>query len=83
MFLSLSEIKHHPRGLVVLFFTELWERFSYYGMRDTGSLFNSDLNDKNPGFGWSNKDAIMFMVGTPLYLFSMYTWRYNWGSIHN
>ncbi|MBP6619974.1 MAG: MFS transporter, partial [Leadbetterella sp.] len=23
----------HPRGLFVLFFTEMWERFSYYGMR--------------------------------------------------
>ena len=23
----------HPRGLVILFFTEMWERFSYYGMR--------------------------------------------------
>ncbi|HEX2237305.1 MAG TPA: MFS transporter, partial [Gammaproteobacteria bacterium] len=23
----------HPRGLYVLFFTELWERFSFYGMR--------------------------------------------------
>ena len=23
----------HPRGLATLFFTELWERFSYYGMR--------------------------------------------------
>jgi len=23
----------HPRGLAVLFFTEMWERFSYYGMR--------------------------------------------------
>src|SRR5262249_43540242 len=23
----------HPRGLSVLFFTEMWERFSYYGMR--------------------------------------------------
>ena len=23
----------HPRGLVVLFLTEMWERFSYYGMR--------------------------------------------------
>ncbi|MDP2765436.1 MAG: MFS transporter, partial [Brevundimonas sp.] len=23
----------HPRGLVVLFFTEMWERFSFYGMR--------------------------------------------------
>jgi POT family proton-dependent oligopeptide transporter len=25
--------KGHPRGLYVLFFTEMWERFSYYGMR--------------------------------------------------
>jgi POT family proton-dependent oligopeptide transporter len=23
----------HPSGLYVLFFTEMWERFSYYGMR--------------------------------------------------
>ena len=23
----------HPRGLYTLFFTEMWERFSYYGMR--------------------------------------------------
>jgi POT family proton-dependent oligopeptide transporter len=23
----------HPRGLVILFFTEMWERFSFYGMR--------------------------------------------------
>ncbi len=23
----------HPRGLATLFFTEMWERFSFYGMR--------------------------------------------------
>ena len=28
-----KEIFGHPRGLFVLFFTEMWERFSYYGMR--------------------------------------------------
>ena len=27
------EFLGHPRGLVILFFTEMWERFSYYGMR--------------------------------------------------
>ena len=27
------QLRSHPRGLVVLFFTEMWERFSYYGMR--------------------------------------------------
>src|SRR6266581_4459156 len=29
----------HPRGLSTLFFTELWERFSYYGMRSLLMLF--------------------------------------------
>jgi len=29
----------HPRGLSTLFFTELWERFSYYGMRALLILF--------------------------------------------
>jgi POT family proton-dependent oligopeptide transporter len=29
----LAQMRHHPRGLVVLFFAEMWERFSYYGMR--------------------------------------------------
>src|SRR5688500_17124800 len=29
----------HPRGLTTLFFTELWERFSYYGMRALLTLF--------------------------------------------
>ena len=29
----------HPSGLYVLFFTEMWERFSYYGMRALFVLF--------------------------------------------
>src|SRR5712691_6031313 len=32
----------HPRGLSVLFFTEMWERFSYYGMRALLVLFMTD-----------------------------------------
>lgn len=27
------QLRHHPKGLWLLFFTEMWERFSYYGMR--------------------------------------------------
>src|SRR3954462_15346976 len=27
------QLRQHPRGLTVLFFAEMWERFSYYGMR--------------------------------------------------
>src|SRR4051794_257991 len=30
---TLSAKTGHPRGLYLLFFTEMWERFSYYGMR--------------------------------------------------
>jgi POT family proton-dependent oligopeptide transporter len=49
----------HPVGLFVLFFTELWERFSYYGMRALFTIFLvAETNDKNPGFGWTNEEAI-------------------------
>ena len=33
----------HPRGLATLFFTEMWERFSYYGMRALLILFMTDV----------------------------------------
>lgn len=33
----------HPRGLMTLFFTELWERFSYYGMRAFLILYMTDV----------------------------------------
>ncbi|MBL8227557.1 MAG: peptide MFS transporter [Bryobacterales bacterium] len=34
-----SGLKSHPPGLTTLFFTEMWERFSYYGMRSILVLF--------------------------------------------
>lgn len=49
----------HPKGLYILFFTELWERFSYYGMRAILVLFlTSTVAGDNPGFGWTNAEAI-------------------------
>lgn len=49
----------HPAGLYVLFFTELWERFSYYGMRALFTLFLvAKTTDVNAGFGWSHADAL-------------------------
>ena len=30
---TLLQMRHHPKGLYILFFAEMWERFSYYGMR--------------------------------------------------
>ena len=55
-----SEIKNHPKGLATLFFTELWERFSYYGMRAILVLYlvSEKNQDLNPGLGWSTSEAI-------------------------
>ncbi|MBB4657688.1 peptide MFS transporter [Parvularcula dongshanensis] len=33
MAIALWQIRNHPKGLYILFFVEMWERFSYYGMR--------------------------------------------------
>ncbi|HUP50797.1 MAG TPA: peptide MFS transporter [Thermoanaerobaculia bacterium] len=42
----------HPRGLATLFFTEMWERFSYYGMRALLMLFmTAAVTTQNPGMG--------------------------------
>lgn len=47
----------HPVGLFVLFFTEMWERFSYYGMRALLVLFLTSEIVKG-GWGWTNPEAI-------------------------
>lgn len=46
----------HPDSLFVLFFTEMWERFSYYGMRALLVLFLVTTAAKG-GWGWSRADA--------------------------
>ncbi|MFT4522749.1 MAG: POT family proton-dependent oligopeptide transporter [Bacteroidia bacterium] len=49
----------HPRGLYVLFFTEMWERFSYYGMRAIFVLYlAAKATGVNPGVGWEKADAL-------------------------
>jgi POT family proton-dependent oligopeptide transporter len=55
--LNQKTILNHPVGLFVLFFTEMWERFSYYGMRAILVLFltSSIMND---GWAWSNEEAL-------------------------
>jgi POT family proton-dependent oligopeptide transporter len=46
----------HPKGLAILFLTEMWERFSFYGMRALLVLF---LVDKlRGGLGWSQASAL-------------------------
>ena len=62
----------HPSGLFVLFFTEMWERFSYYGMRAILVLFlTSAITGDNPGWGWSREDALgLYGTYTMLVYFS-------------
>ena len=64
--------KGHPKGLYLLFFTEMWERFSYYGMRAILILY---LTKKlmEGGLGMNEKDAMLlygyfagFVYFTPL-----------------
>ena len=54
-----SEIFGHPKGLFVLFFTEMWERFSYYGMRAILVLYLvTQTTGDNPGLGWTSGEAL-------------------------
>src|SRR4051812_515204 len=46
----------HPRGLSILFFTEMWERFSYYGMRAILILFMT-AGIADGGLGLDTADA--------------------------
>ncbi|MEZ4817490.1 MAG: peptide MFS transporter [Flavobacteriaceae bacterium] len=52
-----SKVLGHPSGLFVLFFTEMWERFSFYGMRALLVLFlTASLLDE--GWGWPREHAM-------------------------
>jgi POT family proton-dependent oligopeptide transporter len=62
--------ERHPPGLAVLFFTEMWERFSFYSMV---ALFSLYLQDPKDGFGWTKAEATslyanyaMFVYASPL-----------------
>lgn len=51
-----AEAFGHPRGLITLFFTEMWERLSYYGMRALLVLFMTD-QVMNSGMGMTDRTA--------------------------
>ena len=54
-----KELFGHPVGLYILFFTEMWERFSYYGMRAIFVLYlTAKTVDENAGLGWSSGEAL-------------------------
>lgn len=72
-----SKVLGHPSGLFILFFTEMWERFSFYGMRVlliqflTASVI---FGDPMSGWGWSAEQAgalygtyVMLLYITPIF----------------
>jgi len=67
---GIDGVAHHPKGLYVLFATEMWERFSFYSML---ALFTLYLRDSTQGFGWTAAEAtslysnyLMFVYASPL-----------------
>jgi proton-dependent oligopeptide transporter, POT family len=60
----------HPRGLMTLFTTELWERFSYYGMRAILLLYLTD-QAHGLGLGQSLGQAVVSIYGASVYLLSV------------
>ena len=53
-----SKVLGHPAGLMVLFFTEMWERFSFYGMRVLlVNFLTMAAVSYNPGWSWSAENA--------------------------
>ncbi|HEU4630761.1 MAG TPA: peptide MFS transporter [Gemmatimonadaceae bacterium] len=62
----------HPRGLSTLFFTEMWERFSYYGIRPLLILFMTAALARG-GFGFDRDEAgaIVGIYGASVYLASL------------
>ena len=66
-----SKVLGHPSGLFVLFFTEMWERFSFYGMRVLLINFlTMAVVGSNPGWEWSagNAGALFGTYAGLLYL---------------
>ena len=57
-----GKVLGHPSGLFVLFFTEMWERFSYYGMRALLVIFLiGQVTGDNPGWGWERAEALSLL----------------------
>ena len=67
-----GEFVGHPRGLATLFFTEMWERFSYYGMRALLVLFMVDqVEDGGLGFSDETATAVYGLYTAAVYLVAL------------
>jgi POT family proton-dependent oligopeptide transporter len=66
------QILGHPKGLMTLFFTEMWERFSYYGMRALLILFmTTAVVDGGLGFDDKTSGAIYGLYSMGVYLLAL------------
>ena len=64
----------HPAGLYILFFVEMWERFSYYGMRAILTLYLAApiiMGDPQSGFGWTNAETLSFYGTYTMFVYLM------------
>jgi len=62
----------HPRGLAVLFFTEMWERFGYYGMRALLILYlTAEVAGGGLGFDAASAGSIYALFTSLVYLFGL------------
>jgi POT family proton-dependent oligopeptide transporter len=64
-------VHKHPRGLYVLFFAEMWERFSYYGMRAILLLFLIDQTRGGMALNTSEGAAIYGLYTASVYLLTL------------
>ncbi len=66
------QIFGHPTGLYVLFLTEMWERFSFYGMRAILTLYLvAKTTNENSGLGWSNMEALKLYGWYTMFVYLM------------
>ena len=61
----LQILKNHPRGLIILFFAEAWERFSYYGMRGLLVFFLTQhflFDDARAGSTYGSYTSLVYLL---------------------
>lgn len=61
----LQLLRHHPRGLIILFFAEMWERFSYYGMRGILIFYLTQhllFDDKTAGAQYGSYTSLVYLL---------------------
>jgi len=58
-------LRNHPRGLIILFFAEMWERFSYYGMRGILIFYLTQhllFNDETANLQYGSYTSLVYLL---------------------